>query len=178
MLFVSIIQFIAVSLTLTALFKDELMISPEENGVTCNITSPLIPKQNISAEHLIVYWRWQTLEVRWDFLGQQNTQIWLAETYKRTYDCRCKGRHCGSRQPHNTTHAPTKQPILHPPKPTTHKPTHTTLSPSKSPTRSPTIVTPSPSKSPTNSPTEPSPAPSTAINKRKLLRYEDYDDNG
>eukprot|EP01083_Nonionella_stella_P247195 857328_1 len=121
MLFVSITQFVAVAFTITALWKNTLMLSPEQNGVTCNITSRYFPKKNITAKNLAVYWGWSTLEVRWDFEGLTDTQIWLKETYEKTYDYRCKNSST------NITHMPTPAPILHP------------KTPSPKPTKSPTL---------------------------------------
>jgi len=93
MLFVAILQAFAVIFTMTALWRDTLMISPEENGVTCNITTgyPPLKHFNVSAQHLIVYWGWHSLLVRWDVEGHLDTQIWLRETYRKTYDYRCTG---------------------------------------------------------------------------------------
>ena len=107
MLFVSILQFLALGFSISSLWQDELMISPEEHGVTCNITSWWTRrKYNITAMNLHVFWRWNTLDIRWDFEGHSDTQIWLSETYTRTYDYRCKY------QPRNITWPPTPQPVL------------------------------------------------------------------
>ena len=122
MLIVALIQFFAVSLTITALILNTLMLSPEQNGVTCNITSKYYPKKNITAEHLAVYWGWDSLVIRWDYEGLQDTQIWFRETYAKTYDYKCK-------------RSPTPAPIL------TQKPTFATKPPTLSPTNSSTTTT-------------------------------------
>ena len=124
MLIVALIQFFAVSLTIAALILNTLMLSPEQHGVTCNITSKYYPKKNITAEHLAVYWGWDSLQIRWDYEGLQDTQIWFRETYAKTYDYKCRGRF-------------TPSPIL------TQKPTFDTKPPTLSPTNSST-TTPTP----------------------------------
>ena len=128
------------------------MISPERHGVQCNITSYKFHK-TIEAQHLVVYWRWQSLEVRWDFEGDSDSQIWVSETYKKTYDCRCNGK-CTS------TPRPTYAPTGSTPSPTPH-PTGPSRAPHAHPTPKPTNPTNPPSTSPTNSPTEPTLTPST-----------------
>ena len=108
MLFVTIMQALGVALVITSVSLDELMVSPEKNGVNCtlrpfNSHNYSVP---ITTTNLRVYWGWANLLIRWNYGGSTDIQIWVSETYHQQYDLRC-----------DSTPAPTSAPTHLPPPP-------------------------------------------------------------